>query len=569
MTLLPPLLEVEGLDVSFHTPQGVVEAVRGVSFSVAPGEILAVVGESGSGKSVTARALVGLAGRHAAVTARRLRLSGRDGTALDLLRLDARTWRRVRGREIGFVLQDALVSLDPLRRVGQEVAEPILLHGVLPPHAAGAEVEALLARAGIPDPALRAAQYPHELSGGLRQRALIASALAAQPRLLIADEPTTALDVTIQKQILEVFAGLAAAGHGLLLITHDLAVAASLAHRVAVMRHGRIVEEGPAREVLRAPRHPYTIGLRAAVPSAAAAGRWLSRPGAAPRRPPPPPDARPVLELHDVAVRFPRPGPAGDFHALRGVSLQLRRGETLGIVGESGSGKTTLGKVALALRPPQDGVAWLDGGPWSVLAERDRRPLRHRIQTISQDPLGSFDPRYTVARLIEQPLRLRGDDAATRAARVRELLSLVRLDQALLPRRPDMLSGGQRQRVAIAQALATEPDILVCDEPVSALDVTTQAQVLDLLVELQARIGLAMLFISHDLGVVRHVSHRIAVMRNGEIVESGQAEAVFGNPRHPYTQELLTSIPTLPAGLRLAEAGSIAPASGNVTGNAS
>jgi peptide/nickel transport system ATP-binding protein len=233
MTLLPPLLEVEGLDVSFRTPQGVVEAVRGVSFSVAPGEILAVVGESGSGKSVTARALVGLAGRHAAVTARRLRLSGRDGTALDLLRLDARTWRRVRGREIGFVLQDALVSLDPLRRVGQEVAEPILLHGVLPPHAAGAEVEALLARAGIPDPALRAAQYPHELSGGLRQRALIASALAAQPRLLIADEPTTALDVTIQKQILEVFAGLAAAGHGLLLITHDLAVAASLAHRDA------------------------------------------------------------------------------------------------------------------------------------------------------------------------------------------------------------------------------------------------------------------------------------------------------------------------------------------------
>lgn len=540
----PAILEVEDLHIAFPSRLGPREVVRGISFTIGAGEILAIVGESGSGKSVTARALVGLAGSGAELRARSLRLSGHDGEARSLTELSERQWSKIRGREIGFVLQDALVSLDPLRRIGREVGEPLLTHGLVPRAEIGKEVETLLARVGIPDPAVRAAQYPHELSGGLRQRALIASALAARPRLLIADEPTTALDVTVQQQILSVFQALAKAGHGILLITHDLAVAAQLADRIAVMQNGELVETGPARAVLRKPRHAYTQRLLSAVPSAATRGRWLSTSGARPVKAQPE-RSQPILALRDIAVRFTRPNRSVT-HAANGVSLHVYPGETLGIVGESGSGKTTIGKVALALRNPDAGEVLFRGQAWSQLPERQRRPLRRHVQTIVQDPLNSFDPRYAVERIIEQPLLLHTDlGKAARSARVRELIQLVNLPPDVLDRRPTALSGGQRQRVSIAQALASEPDLLICDEPVSALDVTTQAQVLDLLIALQHRLGLAMLFISHDLGVIRHMSDRIAVMKDGVIVETGAAVEVFDAPKHDYTRRLLEAVPKL------------------------
>jgi peptide/nickel transport system ATP-binding protein len=530
-----PLLRVEDLHVTFSTARGRIEAVRGVTFDIQPGEILALVGESGSGKSVTARALVGLAGSQAQTDARTITLAGHDGGIIDLRRLSSRSWRAVRGREIGFVLQDALVSLDPLRTIGREIAEPLLVHEIVAKADVVAEVKALLLRAGIPDPDIRAKQYPHELSGGLRQRALIASALAGRPRLLIADEPTTALDVTIQQQILSVFADLARAGHGVLLITHDLAVAAQIAHRIAVMQNGVIVEAGPARPVLAAPTHPYTQRLRAAVPGTTTRGRHLPREG-----------SKPILDVDDVRVSFRRRD-GSVFDALAGTSLVIHAGETVGIVGESGSGKTTLAKVALALQRPDRGEVHFDSHPWSAATESARRPLRRQIQTIVQDPFSSFDPRYSVERIIEQPLRLRGDlDRRGRRRRIDELMDLVSLPHELLDRRPTTLSGGQRQRVSIAQALASTPKLLVCDEPVSALDVTTQAQVLELLIGLQEQLGLAMLFISHDLGVIRQISHRIAVMEGGHIVEAGATDEIFANPRHPYTRRLLTAVPRLP-----------------------
>ncbi|MBB3609714.1 ABC transporter ATP-binding protein [Rhizobium sp. BK602] len=543
----PALLDVRGLSVAFPTPRGRVQAVRDVSFQIAAGEILALVGESGSGKSVTARTLVGLAGARAEVRAEAMSMVGHDGRSLDLLGLSEKAWRRLRGREVGFVLQDALVSLDPLRTVGREVAEPILAHRLLPRSQVARRVEELLGRAGIPDPEHRVAQYPHELSGGLRQRALIASALAAEPRLLIADEPTTALDVTVQRQVLAVFKELARAGHAVLIITHDLAVAAQLADRVLVMQNGEVVEAGPARVVLSSPRHEYTRRLLAAVPTAATRGHWLSRSDAAPIRRTAVEAGAPLLEVRDVSVSFKR-ADGSLLDAVKKVSLEVGRGETLGIVGESGSGKSTLGKVALALRRPQSGEVLFEGKPWNALSESERRPLRCLIQTISQDPLGSFDPRFTVERIIEQPLVLRrGLDRAARRSRIAELIELVGLSPDLLPRRPNTLSGGQRQRVSIAQALAAEPKLLICDEPVSALDVTTQAQVLDLLVDLQGRLGLSMVFISHDLGVVQHMSHRIAVMKDGAIVETGPAERVFNHPQHAYTRNLIASVPTLSA----------------------
>lgn len=542
-----PLLRVEDLRVVFPTPRGQVEAVRGVSFAINAGEILALVGESGSGKSVTARALVGLAGPKAQVDAHAMTIVGTHGRMINLLRLTSRAWRAVRGREIGFVLQDALVSLDPLRTVGREIAEPILAHRLLPSSRLAAEVETLLVRAGVPDPHVRAAQYPHELSGGLRQRALIASALAARPRLLIADEPTTALDVTVQQQILSVFAALARAGHGILLITHDLAVAVRVADQIAVMQHGRIVEAGPARRMLTTPAHPHTQRLMAAVPGRATrTGRLLATADAPGRKVAAANNQQPVLEIDDVSVSFRRPD-GSLLDALARVSLVVRPGETLGVVGESGSGKTTLGRVALALQEPDHGEVRFEGQPWSALAEAARRQLRPRIQTIVQDPLSSFDPRYTVERIIEQPLRLRSPDRAVRRRRIAELIGLVNLPPELLGRRPSTLSGGQRQRVSIAQALAAEPRLLVCDEPVSSLDAMTQAQVLALLVVLQEQLGLAMLFISHDLGVIRHMSHRIAVVEGGRIVETGTAVEIFDAPRHPYTQRLLAAVPRFPA----------------------
>ncbi|MFJ5333527.1 dipeptide ABC transporter ATP-binding protein [Pectobacterium sp. CHL-2024] len=547
-----PLLRVDGLSVTFPSPFGSVRSVKNLSFQVNAGEILALVGESGSGKSVTARTLVGLAGENVDVQANAIELTRHDGSLCDLRYLTDRDWRAIRGREIGFVLQDALVSLDPLRKIGQEVAEPILTHRLLPRQQVPARVAELLTKAGIPDPENRTAQYPHELSGGLRQRALIASALAAGPQLLIADEPTTALDATVQKQVLKVFTALAQAGHGVLLITHDLAVVAEVADRVIVMQQGSLVEGGEAKQILSAPTHPYTRKLLAAIPTASTRGKWLA--GADPLQSGIAPSPASLAANHTntndaialtadrIAVSFKRPD-GSRMQAVNQVSLQIKRGETLGIVGESGSGKTTLGKVILALQKPDSGEVRLADNAWSTLTERERRPLRARIQTITQDPLSSFDPQFTVAQILNQPLRLRrdlSDDEKQR--RILTLLEYVGLTPDLLSRRPRALSGGQRQRVSIAQALASEPEILICDEPVSALDVTTQAQVLDLLVALQSQLGLTMLFISHDLGVVQHMSHRIAVMKDGDIVETGPVEQIFNQPQHPYTRLLLSTV---------------------------
>ncbi|AVT57176.1 dipeptide ABC transporter ATP-binding protein [Pectobacterium versatile] len=546
-----PLLRVENLSVTFPSPSGPIRSVKNLSFQVNAGEILALVGESGSGKSVTARTLVGLSGEGVDVQANAIELTRHDGSLCDLRYLTDRDWRAIRGREIGFVLQDALVSLDPLRKIGQEVAEPILTHRLLPREQIPIRVAELLTKAGIPDPENRAAQYPHELSGGLRQRALIASALAAGPQLLIADEPTTALDATVQKQVLKVFTALAQAGHGVLLITHDLAVVADVADRVIVMQHGALVEGGEARQILSAPTHPYTRKLLAAIPTASTRGKWLA--GVDPLQSGIAPSAASLATNHAstdaialtadrIAVSFKRPD-GSRMQAVNQVSLQIKRGETLGIVGESGSGKTTLGKVILALQKPDSGEIRLADNAWSTLTERERRPLRARIQTITQDPLSSFDPQFTVAQILRQPLRLRrdlSDDEKQR--RILTLLDYVGLTPDLLSRRPTALSGGQRQRVSIAQALASDPEILICDEPVSALDVTTQAQVLDLLVALQRQLGLTMLFISHDLGVVQHMSHRIAVMKDGDIVETGPVEQIFNQPQHPYTRLLLSTV---------------------------
>ena len=574
--MTPPLLTVDGLDVAF----GAQRVVRDVSFTLDAGECLAVVGESGSGKSVTARTLVGLAGHRARVGARSLAFDGQDLTAQR-----EPGWRALRGRRIGLVLQDALVSLDPLRTVGAEVAEPLRTHGTLSRSGIRPRVLELLDDVGIPDPARRAEQYPHQLSGGLRQRALIASAIAAGPQLLIADEPTTALDVTVQAQVLDLLDTLRQRGTALLLISHDLSVVGRLADRVAVMYGGRIVETGPTARVLDRPRHPYTRALLDAVPATHSKGTRLSaptegfpaadadgcpyaarcaaadtrcltslpapdelgslcwnpdaavHPPAAPirlRAAATPSDDRspaPVLEAERISKRYRSPD-GTSYDAVSEVSFRLHAGETLGLVGESGSGKTTAARIVLGLLEPDSGSVRFGGQPWSGVPERRRRASRSRIQAVQQDPLGSFDPRFTVERVIGEAVARTGvGRGRQRRERVTELLDQVGLSATLLGRRPLELSGGQRQRVAIARALAPVPDVIVCDEPVSALDVSVQAQILDLLADLQ-----------RDLGVVRHLSDRVAVMQAGRVVETGDVEQVFAHPAEDYTRELLAAV---------------------------
>jgi peptide/nickel transport system ATP-binding protein len=533
-----PLVRVEDLTVAFGV--GREPVVAGVSFEVAPGECFAIVGESGSGKSVTARTLLGLAGPDAQVDATTLELHGKP-----ILGNRDRDWRRLRGRDVGFVLQDALVSLDPLRTVGHEIGEALRLHRFGSRTQRRERVLELLEAVGVPEPRLRARQLPHELSGGQRQRALIASAIALDPPLLIADEPTTALDVTIQAQILDLLAAMKDRGTGLILISHDLSVVSKLADRVAVMRHGRLVEQGAVADVLTAPSHPYTQALLDAIPAAHRRGTRLS--SAPPPVADPDPPSRPregvLLEAANLVKRFR--GPDGvERTAVAGVSFTVGVGETLGIVGESGSGKTTTAQLALALLTPDEGTVRLSDAPWSEVPEAQRRPRRRHISVIYQDPLGSFDPRWTVGRIVADavPAELY-PSRAERLRRAAELLADVGLAEEHLDRRPLLLSGGQRQRVAIARALAPEPALIVCDEPVSALDVTIQAQVLDLLADLQRRLGLSYLFISHDLGVIHHVADRVLVMRAGRIVESGTATDIFANPSDPYTRSLVASLP--------------------------
>jgi peptide/nickel transport system ATP-binding protein len=519
------LLYVRNVTVSFGTStRRPAPVVDGVSFSIAAGECLALVGESGSGKSVTARTLIGLAGPDARVTADRLQLRGHD-----LASQTERQWRRVRGRQIGFVLQDALVSLDPLRTVGREIDDSLRLHTTLTRSQRRPRVLQLLDDVGIPDPELRAGQRAGELSGGMRQRALIAAAIALEPELIIADEPTTALDVSIQSQILDVLAGLAERGTAVLMISHDLSVVRNIADRVAVMRRGEIVESGPTLEILERPRHEYTKALIRAVPSAHPRGQRLTTGErvAAPRPVSADLGAEPVLELAGVTKRFGT-GAHASFTAVDDVSITVHAGRTLGLVGASGSGKTTTARIALGLTSPDAGSVRLLDAPWVPLPEAQRRKRRSLIGAIYQDPFSSFDPRWNVGRLLADAIT--GGNStrpAAHADRIAELLSSVGLEPSLMSRRTRSLSGGQRQRVAIARAIAPRPRVIVCDEPVSSLDVSVQAQVLDLLDELQETLGLGYLFISHDLGVIRHVSDSVAVMRRGRIVDAGPTEQIF------------------------------------------
>ncbi len=536
---LQPLIDVRDLQVRFA--QGA-PVLKGISFSLQAGECLALVGESGSGKSVTSRTLAGLTGAHAQVQASRLAFAGQD-----LREFSERAWRQVRGAQIGFVMQDALGSLDPLRPVGKEIEEPLQLHSALNREQRQARVLELLQLVGVPSPELRARQYPWQLSGGLRQRALIASAIACNPRLLIADEPTTALDATVQAQVLDLLESLRGDSTAMLIVSHDLAVVSRLANRVAVMHNGVIVEQGSVEAVLQDPQHPYTQYLLKA--GAAVHFRRPQVPALAAVVQAPVETTAPLLQVQGLNKAFK--GPDGQLRTVvDGVSLQLHKGRTLGIVGESGSGKTTLTRMILGLETPDGGDIQIKGRPWLNLPEAEKRQLRRSIQVVFQDPLSSFDPRYTVQRVLFEALEVAGHLRASWHTRALELLELVRLDAGLLERRPIELSGGQRQRIAIARALAAQPQILVCDEPVSALDVSVQAQILELLDDLKQRLGLACLFISHDLGVINHVSDQVLVMKDGVAVETGPVRDVFDRPQHPYTRALLDAIPHLESGRR-------------------
>ncbi|MFB6583654.1 dipeptide ABC transporter ATP-binding protein [Streptomyces sp. NPDC056402] len=560
------LVEVTDLVVDF--PVGGagehVRAVAGVSFTLEAGRALGVVGESGSGKSTVAAALLGLHRGTGARLGGTVRVGGTDVATASAAEL-----RRLRGGTAAMVFQDPLSSLDPYYAIGDQIAEVHRIHADVSRRAARARAVEVLDRVGIPDAVRRSRARPHEFSGGMRQRALIAMALACEPQLLIADEPTTALDVTVQAQILDLLHGLREErGLGLLLVTHDVGVAAESVDEVLVMRGGYAVERGPVASVLAAPAEPYTRALLAAVPRLdaprpvrGAAGEQARRrsrgsaPDPAPQTPAglevPPAgagvspaglegagsgDGQPVVEVFSLRREFGRG--RRKVAAVAGVSLAVHAGETLGIVGESGSGKSTLGRMLVGLLEPGSGQVRRDGVPVTGIASG--------VQMVFQDPVSSLNPRRSVGESIADPLRAAGErDGAAVRARVEELLQRVGLEAEHYDRYPHEFSGGQRQRVGIARALAPRPRLIVCDEPVSALDVTTQAQVTALLAELQRELGIALVFIAHDLAVVRQVSDRVAVMRAGEIVEEGPVDEVYDRPAHPYTRQLLAAVPAL------------------------
>jgi peptide/nickel transport system ATP-binding protein len=506
------LVEVTDLTVGF----GSLRAVDGLSFRLEKGAALGLVGESGSGKSTVASALLGLHRGTGADVGGSVRVAG-----IDVQEASDDELRRLRGGKAAMVFQDPLSSLDPYYAVGDQIAEVYRVHVKASRRAARARAVEVLDRVGIPDAARRARSRPHEFSGGMRQRALIAMALACEPDLLIADEPTTALDVTVQAQILDLLHTLREeTGMGLLLVTHDVGVAAESVDEILVMRHGRAVEHGLVGAVLGAPAQAYTQELLGAVPRVDA-----PRTASAVTE-------EVVLEASGLRREFGR-GKKG-FAAVDDVSLTIHRGETLGIVGESGSGKTTLGRMLVGLLEPTAGEIKPGGG------------VRPDVQMVFQDPVSSLNPRRSVGESIADPLRAQGErDEGRIRGRVRELLERVGLEAAHYDRYPHEFSGGQRQRVGIARALAADPRVIVCDEPVSALDVTTQAQVIALLAELQRELGLALVFVAHDLAVVRQVSDRVAVMRRGRIVEYGPADEVYESPRDPYTKQLLAAVPAL------------------------
>ena len=530
-----PTLRLESLDVTFETPQGEVRAVRDLSLSVAPGECLGVVGESGAGKSQSFLAVMGLLGRNARVSGRAL------FAGVDLLTLSRAGLDRIRGSRIGMVFQDPMTSLTPHVRVGDQIAEPIAHHRGASRAAALQRALELLRQVHVTDPERRLRQYPHELSGGMRQRVMLAIALACEPSLLIADEPTTALDVTIQAQILSLLVELKQAQRmAMILITHDMGAVAGVADRVAIMNQGRLLEIGSTGAVFKSPQQQYTRSLLASVARIDA------------REPVPAEGARTAasaLALTDIRVEFPITtgwlAAPRVLRAVEGVSLQVAAGEALGIVGESGSGKSTLARTALRLLPPDSGqIVWL-GRRVDDLSARELKPLRRDVQVIFQDPLASLDPRMTVSQIVAEPLQVHRPalGAPERQAEVIEALTQVRLDPALAHRYPHELSGGQCQRVGLARAMILRPRVLICDEPVSALDVTVQEEIVALLADLKRRSGLAMVLISHNLAVVRQLCERILVLYLGKMMEQGCAASVYSEPLHPYTRELLACVP--------------------------
>ncbi|MDF2990637.1 MAG: ATPase component of various ABC-type transport system, containing duplicated ATPase [Microbacterium sp.] len=538
-----PLLSVRDLAVDFATMDGPVRAVDGVNLDIHAGETIAIVGESGSGKSTTAMAIIGLLASGGRVARGQILLDGDDLTTFGEARM-----RQVRGRQIGLVPQDPMSNLNPVAKIGTQVAETLLAHGLADRSSVKGKVVEALEAAGLPDAEKRATQYPHEFSGGMRQRALIAIGLACRPRLLIADEPTSALDVTVQQTILDqIDKQTNELGAAVLLITHDLGLAAERASRVVVMHRGRVVEQGPARQILEDPQHAYTKSLVAAAPSVAAVRL----------RPEDFRSDRPVdvardniVEIQNLTKVYPVRGRGEDFRAVDDVSLSIPRGQTVAIVGESGSGKTTTARMLLNVVEPTSGSISFDGQDVAALKGDALRQFRQKVQPIFQDPYSSLNPMFTIERIVEEPLSFyKRGSKAERSKRVRQLMDDVALPASMLRRYPSELSGGQRQRVAIARALALSPELIVCDEPVSALDVLVQAQILDLLGDLQREYGLSYLFISHDLAVVRLISDYVCVMKDGRLVEAASSEEVFTNPRDPYTRRLLSSIPGNELGL--------------------
>jgi peptide/nickel transport system ATP-binding protein len=530
------LLGVQDLRVGFATEGGLVQAVDGVSFELEAGEVLAIVGESGSGKSVTAQTILGLTRSANARIAGSVRFRGRE-----LIDAAERELQQVRGAQIAMIFQDPMTSLNPVYRVGRQIVEAIRAHR---PEVGKAQARRLaielLDSVGIPKPERRVDSYPHEFSGGMRQRAMIAMALTLEPDVLIADEPTTALDVTIQAQILELLRRLNRERNlTTILITHDLGVVAEAADRVLVMHEGRIVERGSLDEIFYSPKDPYTRKLLDAVV------RLDQAPPLRPSR-----DPAPLLEVTDLVKHFPlKRGllierEVDRVRAVDGVSFSVAKGETLGLVGESGSGKSTLSRTVLALLAPTSGSVRFEGREIAGLSRREMRPLRAEMQMVFQDPYASLNPRKRVGQIVGDPLRLQGRaSGAELRDQVQELLDRVGLSPAHYQRYPHEFSGGQRQRIGIARALALRPKLIVADEPVSALDVSIRAQILELLADLQKDFGLTYVFVAHDIGVVRHVSDRIAVMHEGKIVEQGPADQVCERPADAYTRELLAAVP--------------------------
>ncbi|AWB24986.1 ABC transporter ATP-binding protein [Methylobacterium currus] len=560
-----PILSVQDLTVAFRSEQAWRPVVHGVSFEIGPKETVALVGESGSGKSVTALSIMRLTPRDATRTGGRVLLEGRD-----LLRLPDAEMRRIRGDDVAMIFQEPMTSLNPVLTVGFQIGEALRLHRGMSRGQAEAETVRLFDKVRIPAAASRVHDYPHRFSGGMRQRVMIAMALACRPKLLIADEPTTALDVTIQAQILDLIKLLQEEeGMSVLFITHDMGVVAEIADRTVVMVDGRAVETGATEQIFRRPAHPYSRALLAAVPRLGAMqgktrpARFeiVDRATGEPEASPPLPDTvreggRPVLEVKGLTTRFDIRGGLlsrvrGRVHAVENVSFAVRAGETLALVGESGCGKSTTGRSVLRLIEPVAGSVLLDGEDVLGLSPAALRACRRRMQMIFQDPFASLDPRMSVGSAIAEPLLINRLCSRSEArARAADLLRRVGLKPEMASRFPHEFSGGQRQRICIARTLALEPRLIVADESVSALDVSVKAQVVNLMLDLQASLGLAYLFISHDMAVVERVSHRVAVMYLGEIVEIGPRAAIFGAPQHPYTKKLIAAVPVPDPGRR-------------------